>query len=66
VSKKTITMCDPPSGWMYGFPKEIPEHVLSERSTARWLVEQGYPQSEIDALGDNFFCRYWKQEIDDV
>lgn len=46
---------DPPSGWRYGFPKEIPENITDVRA---WLVKNGYPQSEIDACGEHFYCRY--------
>lgn len=53
-------MIDPPRGWRYGFPKEIPDNVPNVMS---WLVENGYPQSEIDACGDHFYCSYW---IDDA
>ena len=54
------TIIDPPSGWKYGFPKPIPEDRKSD--VLVWLVEQGYPQSEIDDLGDYFPCRYWKEK----
>ena len=48
---------DPPSGWMYGFPKMIPkEH---QHRTLEWLVENGYPKALIDRMGDHFHCRYW-------
>ena len=57
------TIIDPPSGWKYGFPKPIPEDRRYDSLT--WLVEQGYPQSEIDALGEHFYCRYWEQPEDD-
>ena len=50
---------DPPSGWKYGFPKPIPEDRLKDQDV--WLVEQGYPQAEIDALGEYFYCRYWEE-----
>ena len=60
--KKTVHMIDPPSGWKYGFPKVLPDGV--EDSMA-WLVENGYPQAEIDACGKHFYCRHWNQEIDD-
>jgi hypothetical protein len=50
---------DPPSGWQYGFPKPIPEDRRYDSLT--WLVEQGYPQSLIDELGEHFYCRYWEQ-----
>lgn len=48
---------DPPSGWMYGFPKPIPDNVTDVKE---WLVENGYPQSEIDACGEHFYCQYWE------
>ncbi len=25
----------------------------------KWLVENGYPQEEIDSCGKHFWCRYW-------
>jgi hypothetical protein len=60
--KNMITIIDPPSGWKYGFPKPIPEDRIED--VLVWLAEQGYPQSEIDGLGENFtnYCRYWEQE----
>ena len=51
-------MIDPPSGWMYGFPKSIPKDVTNH---LKWLVENGYPQEEIDKFDNNpFLCRYWE------
>ena len=52
-------MIDPPGGWRYGFPKEIPEDI---DNTQQWLIENGYPESEIKALGDSFFVRGWWEE----
>ena len=57
---KTL-MCDPPSGWKYGFPKPILYEVSENGGTRQWLLENGYPQSEIDACGDYFFIRFWEQ-----
>ena len=55
------TIIDPPSGWKYGFPKHIPNHIVDVKS---WLVANGYPQKEIDSLGTHFYCRYWEtQEV---
>lgn len=54
---------DPPSGWRYGFPKVIPEGVTD---TIQWLLDNGYPQSEIDACGDHFYCRHWEKDEDDT
>jgi len=53
------TIIDPPSGWMYGFPKPIPEDRKKDVKT--WLIEQGYPKERIDDLGEHFYCRYWEQ-----
>jgi hypothetical protein len=55
-------MIDPPSGWKYGFPKEIPEHINNTRD---WLIDNGYPEKEIEAFGDNFFVRGWYEGEDD-
>ena len=57
-------MCDPPSGWKYGFPKPIPEEVRLENRVIEWLLEEGYPQHELDACGDRFYCRYCEEDID--
>lgn len=51
-------MIDPPSGWKYGFPKVLPpEH---QNRVLEWLVENGYPQKEIDSYGKHFYCRHWE------
>lgn len=57
-----VTMIDPPSGWKYGFPKILPEGV---KSISKWLVENAYPQIEIDKIGDQFYYRTWETELDD-
>ena len=54
-----MTLIDPPSGWKYGFPKPIPDEV---ENVLEWLVGEGYPQSEIDACGKHFYCRYLEGE----
>lgn len=51
---------DPPSGWKYGFPKALPEP--KPQDIKKWLVENGYPQFEIDNHGKYFYCRYWEEE----
>ncbi len=54
---------DPPSGWMYGFPKPIPED--RQKDVIAWLIEQGYPKVVIDSFGEHFVCRYWEQSEED-
>ena len=52
---------DPPSGWLYGFPKEIPDERGLDINT--WLVEHDYPQSEIDKFAKGELpCRMWFEE----
>ena len=51
-------MIDPPSGWKYGFPKAKPDHVTD---TIAWLLSEGYPQSEIDKMGNTLFIRTWEE-----
>jgi len=42
-----IKVIDPPSGWKYGFPKEIPNNIES-KDVYKWLVD-----------GKHFYCGYW-------
>ena len=57
INKKMI---DPPSGWLYGFPKVIPQEEGLDINT--WLVANGYPQAEIDKFkADEFPCRMWME-----
>lgn len=59
---RAVTMIDPPGGWRYGFPKPL---ILGEGQTLHdWLIENGYPQAEIDIFGiDHLPYRCWTQEI---
>ena len=59
-----MKMIDPPSGWKYGFPKPIPDDRINDQ--LKWLVEEGYPQKEIDNLGEYFFCRTWEQPVESI
>lgn len=52
---------DPPSGWKYGFPKVW----NGDGNMIDWLIENGYPQKEIDSCGDYFFVRRWPVEDED-
>lgn len=49
-------MIDPPSGWMYGFPKERPS--APEVNMRSWLVENGYPEEDVDWAMNH--CRMWE------
>lgn len=60
------TIVDPPSGWMYGFPKEFTFQSNTKNTRAyegelhEWFLEQGYPQKLIDQ-GMLNHCRYWME-----
>jgi len=70
MEKKYELMIDPtPRGWMYGFPKALPESAIHGKGSdlfvrknfdlIEWLVNEGYPEELIG---------YWKlypQEIKD-
>jgi hypothetical protein len=56
--KKTVRIIDPPSGWMYGFPKEIPSNI---KDIKKWIVDEGYPEKDLEMLK---YCRYWNKSVD--
>lgn len=59
-----VTMCDPPSGWKYGFPKAMPQESKDEDfDVVAWLITSGYPKNLIDSLGKSFYVRYWDEKI---
>ena len=39
---------DPPSGWKYGFPKEVPHSVTTDEDFTKWLIDSGYPEKDIE------------------
>ena len=53
-------MIDPPSGWRYGFPKAY-DRVTDGDDFRAWLLREGYPQAEIDRMGDHFYVRQWEE-----
>lgn len=57
MNKSAKTMIDLPSGWMYGFPKELPENVEDFKS---WLIQSGYPEKDVDFAIKH--CRMWRDE----
>jgi hypothetical protein len=54
--KDEFRWVDPPSGWRYGFPKLWD----GNGNMYTWLTANGYPQEEIDRMGDYFFTRSWE------
>ena len=63
----THLMIDPPSGWMYGFPKPIPKTVAFAAPDIffDWMIENGYPASLIDD-GHLQWCRFWEVPGDKI
>jgi hypothetical protein len=59
-----VRMCDPPSGWKYGFPKPVPKDFNTSEEFYSWLVSEGYPREDIDRMGNHFYCRYWEEEVE--
>ena len=49
-------MIDPPSGWLFGFPKEIPQEVYDNPPWTEWLIENGYPRKELEQWEGSMPC----------
>lgn len=50
---------DPSEGWKYGFPKACTEDCFD---IEKWLVDNGYPQRELDNLKGISHIRFWDAE----
>ena len=50
-----MLLIDPASGWRYGFPKRYDNP--DNKPVTEWLLENGYPQYEIDNGGAKY-CRF--------
>lgn len=61
--KRKALMIDPPSGWKYGFPKELT--VDGTQTVTEWLIDHGYPKEMIDKMGEHFYCRHWEEEVEE-
>lgn len=55
---------DPPSGWKYGFPKVF--DADKDGNMRKWLVANGYPQEEIEDLGEHFYVRQWLTDEEEL
>jgi len=58
-------MIDPPSGWRYGFPKELPKEI-KPGGINDWLISEGYPKEVIDDLGEYFHYRMWEKPDEEI
>ena len=65
-NENKLVMFDPPSGWMYGFPKPIPLNIIgNDEALTQLLIDAGYPSRDIPlALRHS---RYWdyKEDLDE-
>ena len=59
---RRIMVVDPPSGWQYGFPREL--DLKEGEEFDQWLIDHGYPKRLIDE-GMSKHCRYWCEEVDE-
>lgn len=50
------TYVDPPKGYLYGFPKELPEG----KKYVDLLRESGYPEKDIELALE--YSRYWIED----
>jgi hypothetical protein len=63
---KTKKMIDPPNGWQYGFPKELPDNYQDSNFDIReWLVTEGYPRELILRADEMFYYRTWDVPLDE-
>ena len=58
-----VQMCDPPSGWRYGFPRVIDKQIKTDEDFKAWLRSYGYPE-ELMELAVNY-SRYWYEDINE-
>lgn len=50
-------LIDPPSGWLYGFPKQLDRDLVTGRELREWVVKNGYPRSVMDSYCNCFPIR---------
>jgi hypothetical protein len=50
----------PPSGFLYGFPKLIPDDIDTADKIKLWLVENGYPKEYIISFGELLYCNFYE------
>ncbi|MEO7692246.1 MAG: hypothetical protein ABIS51_23375 [Sphingomonas sp.] len=58
-----MRLIDPPSGWIYGFPK--PFDPKQGQSTEVWLIDNGYPAHEVANWPGGVPCRIWRADAPD-
>lgn len=61
--KRQVLWCDPPDGWMFGFPKEYNPNAVNVNQR-QWLIDNGYPEERMNQYGDYFYVRWFYTEED--
>ena len=62
--KIKVLMCDPPEGWLHGFPKPFPGGVtMTPNERIKWFKNKGYPEELINQ-GMLRHVRYFEQELE--
>lgn len=54
---RKATLVDPPSGWRYGFPCELPEGMTLEEL----LKKKNYPEKDIELALK--YSRWWTDDV---
>jgi hypothetical protein len=67
MGKTTVLVIDPPSGYLYGFPKPAPQNwgFWEWEDKKKWYIEQGYPKEEIESYGNSFYVSMFHMEVED-
>ena len=64
---QTLYYVDVPEGWMYGFPKAIPNSAIDSVSAIyEWVLDKGYPKEKMDRMGSTFYIRIWANTSPDT
>jgi len=51
------SLIDPPSGWKYGFPKELDRDLVTGRELREWIIANGYPYEVMASFPNGFPIR---------
>jgi len=72
LTNNKVLWIDPPEGWRYGFPRELPEGIEGD-AIIEWMIECGYPKekmithdtinpTETESTAEHFYFRTWYEE----
>lgn len=65
MKNKTVTIVDPPEGWRFGFPRQMPNSIDQNdpKQIRAWMLDCGYPEKIMLGYGEYFHYRVWQEEI---